>query len=176
MIGIGVFAIAFAGLALVYFQQISEQRKLNEQLSLAQSRLKLINLEELSSRQTELESRLEQVSSQSKAVKAILSQPVGSVVANSILFDLAQTHGLEVIEVTSSTPTTDELGGIICSVVSMTAKVEGNVASLIKFIANLNDFLMTGTVRSTVITIPEAGSGENPVLDIRLVVYTYRGD
>lgn len=176
VIGIGVLVIVLASLATVYFRQSGEQKRLNEQLTLAKSRLELIDLAALSSRQAELEGQLGQVSSQSKAVKGILSQPVGSVTANSVLFDLAQAHGLKIIEVTSSTPDIEKLEGIIYSAVSLTAKVEGDVSDLVRFVTNVNDFLITGTVRSAVITIPETSSDEEAVLDIQLVVYTHQGD
>ena len=176
VIGIGILVIVLASLALVYFKQAGEQKRLNKQFALAKSRLDLIDLAALSSRQAELDGQLVQVTSQSKAVKGILSQPVGSVTANSVLFDLAQVHGLRIIEVTSSTPDIEKMEGIVYSAVSLTAKVEGDVSDLIKFVSNVNDFLITGAIRSAVITIPETSSDEEAALAIQLVVYTHQGD
>lgn len=173
---VGIFVIVLISLGLLRSQQVSEQNQLNEQLTLIQSRLGVIKLEQLSSRQAELEEQLRQATSQFEAVKTVLSQPVGSITATSILFDIARAHGLEITEVTSPGPTSDSLEGITYSVLSLTAKVEGNVPSIASFITRLNSYFITGVVKSITITIPEKTSGEKASADIQLVVYTYQGD
>ncbi len=172
---IGVFIIILASLGVVRSQQVQEQNQLNEQLALAQSNLKRVQLEQLSSRQTELEKQLSQATSQFEAVKAILTQPVGSIAASSILFDVAKAHGLEVIEMTSSGSTTESLEGVTCSVVSLTARVEGDVLNLVNFVTKLNSHFTTGVVKSIMITVPETTSEEKASADIQLVVYTHQG-
>lgn len=174
IITIGIFVIVAIGLGMVRSQQVSEQNQLNEQIASAQLRLGEIKLEQLSSRQAELENQLGQATSQSEAVKAVLSQPVGSVAATSILFDIAEAHGLEVTEMTSSGPAIENLKGVTYSVISLTAKVEGDVPNLVNFITKLNSYFTTGVVKSTTITIPEKTSGEKASADIQLVVYTYQ--
>jgi hypothetical protein len=172
---VGIFVIVLISLGMLRSQQVSEQNQLNEQLTLIQSRLGVIKLEQLSSRQAELEEQLRQATSQFEAVKTILSQPVGSITATSILFDIARAHGLEVTEVTSPGPTSDSLEGITCSVLSLTVKVEGNVPNLVSFVTRLNSYFTTGVVKSITITIPEKANGEKASTDIQLVVYTYQG-
>ena len=172
---VGIFVIVLISLSMLRSQQVSEQNQLNEQFTLIQSRLGVIKLEQLSSQQAELERQLRQATSQFEAVKTVLSQPVGSIAAASILFDIAKVYGLEVTDVTSPGPTSDSLEGITCSVLSLTVKVEGNVPNLVSFITKLNSYFTTGVVKSITITIPEKTSGEKASADIQLVVYTYQG-
>ena len=175
VIAIGVFVIALISLGMLRYQQVGEQNQLNKQLALIQSRLGEVKLEELSSRQAELEEQLRQATSQFEAVKTVLSQPVGSITATSTLFDIARAHGLEVTEVTSPGPTSGSLEGITCSVLSLTVKVKGDVPNLISFVTKLNSHFTTGVVKSIIITIPETTSGEKASAEIQLVVYTYQG-
>ncbi len=188
IIGIGIFIIALAGLGVVCFQRVSEKNQLNEQLASVQLRLSTVQLEQLSSQQAELEEQLSQATSQFEAVKAMLSQPVGSIGDTSILFAIAEACGVEVTEMTSSSPATESLEGVTCSVISLTAKVEGKVPNLVGFITRLNSYFTTGVVRSVTITVLEAASSDNTstVLEttssdnasanIQLAIYTHQGD
>ena len=173
---IGVLVIAYTGVGAVRYQQVQQQNELKEELTVAQQELDGFQLEQLSSRQTELERQLEQATSQFEAVKAIFSQPIKSVAASSILFDIAEAYDLEVTELSSLGPASDSLEGIDCSVISLTARVEGDVTNLVSFIIKLNSQLATDVIRSITITFPEMGSGEKASADIHLVIYTYQGD
>ena len=172
---VGIFVIVSFGLGMVRYQQVSEQNQLNEKLVLANSDLERLQLEMGSSGQVKLEEQLGQATSQFEAVKAILSQPVGSITASSTLFEIAEAHGVEVAEMTSSGPVTENLEGITCSVISLTAKVEGDLPNLVSFITNLNNHFATGVVKSIIITIPETTGEQKGSTDIQMVVYTYRG-
>jgi len=176
----GAFVIISATLGVVTFQRLSEKDELNEKLALAvsdlQSNLQVEQLEDLSLQQEELEGQLDQATSQFEAVKAMLSQPVGNVAASTILFDLAQAHGLEVAEVTLPGPTIENLEGVVCSVTSLSATVEGDIIDLVQFVIELNTYLTTGAINSVAITIPETASEEEASADIQLLVYTYQGD
>ncbi len=176
LIASGVFIITLASLGAVYSRQVDDQNQLNEKLALTQSNLRRIQIEKLSSRQAELESQLSQATSQFEAVKVMLSQPIGSAAIASILFDIAQAHGVEVTGMTSSRIASENLKGVTCSVISLTAKVEGDVSNLVSFVTNLNEQFATGVVKSVAITIPETASGDNATASIQLVVYSYRGD
>jgi len=68
----------------------------------------------------------------------------------------------------------DNLAGITCSVLSLTANIEGNVPNLVSFSTELNNYFTNGVVRSITITIPEITSGEKASASIQLVVYTYQ--
>jgi hypothetical protein len=106
----------------------------------------------------------------------MLSQPNGSIVTSGILFDIAEAYGVEVTEISSSGPTNGELEGIACSVLPLTARVEGDVPALINFITRLNSDLTTGVVKSAEISIPETTDEEESSANIQLVIYNYQGD
>ena len=173
---IGVFVIILTGLGTVRSQQVREQDQLNEELALAQLKLKAVQLDQLAQQQGELERHLSQTTSQFQAARTILSQPVGSIAATSTLFDVAAACGAEVSEISSSGWTSEELEGIPCLVLTLTARVEGDVPNLVSFITELNSYLRNGVVKSVAISIPEMTSEEKSSANIRLVVYSYQGD
>jgi len=174
---IGILVIAFGSLGAVRFQQINQHTRLSEELASSQLQLKKFQLDKLSYRQSELESHLNQAISQFEAAEATLSQSVGSIATSSILFNIAVANGVEVTEVSSPGSASDSLGGVTCSVLTLTATVEGDVPNLVSFITQLNNDLKAGFVKSVDISIPEENSeeGEKPSADIQLLVYTYQG-
>lgn len=172
----GIFIIVFAGVCMVFFQRLGEQDKLSEELKAVQVRLGGIQLGPLSSEKTELEEQLSQTTSQFEAVKAVLSQPIGSIAASDILLDIAQEHGVAVTEMSSSAPAEGGLEEVSCSVISLIAKVEGDVSTLVSFITDLNSRLTTGVVKSVTITIPETFISDNATADIQIAFYNYQGD
>ena len=165
----GVLIIALAGVGVVYSEQVDEQSQLNEQLASAQSRLRGIQLEQLSAKQTELEKQLSEATPQFEAAKAPFSELVGSTTAISTLLKVAEANGLEVTEIKSPVPAEDELEELAFWVVPLTVKVKGNTPNLVRFLLELNSSLVTGVIKSVTI-------GENDSAEIELVVYTYRGD
>lgn len=176
VISAGFLIIMMAGLGVVYFQKVDERNQFSEQLALAQSGVSGMQIELLSSQQTDLEGQLSQAISQFEAVKVILSQPISSVTVWSILFDVAKAHDLEITEITSSGLTSDSLEGITYSVLSLTVKIEGDVPNLVNFVTQLNSYFTTGVVKSVVITVPETTNGESASANIEVIIYTYRGD
>jgi len=176
LLAIGAFIIPLASLGAVHFQQVHQQNQLNEELALVQLNLKAVQLEQLAQRHEELERHLSQTISQFQAARTILSQPVGSIGASSILFDIAEACGAEVIEISSPGLTSAKLEGIPCSVLSLSARVKGDVSDLVSFLTKLNDKLTTGIVKSVEIGIPETTSEEKTSANIQLAIYTYQGD
>ncbi|MFC1966511.1 hypothetical protein ACFLWI_06165 [Chloroflexota bacterium] len=170
----GVFIIASAGLGIFRSQQVDEQNQLSDKLVQTQASLSRIKPEQLSSRQTELESQLSLAISQFEAVKAVLSKPVVSTSAIGTLFDVANASGVEVTEMTSPGSSSEELEGITCSVISLTVKVEGDAPSLVDFLTKLNSLFTTGLVRSVTITVPEATGEGRASANFQLVVYYHQ--
>ena len=171
---VGVFIIFLAGLGVIRSQQVEEQNQLNEKLAVAQSKLQVIQLEQLSHRQAELEQQLSETASESKSAKVILSQPVGSISISAIFFDIAEANNVEVTEITSSGMAEDKIEGVPCLALPLSTKVEGEVTDLVSFITQLNEDLTTGMVKSLDISIPET-TERKPSAKIQLVVYTYQG-
>lgn len=171
----GAFIIILAGVSMLRFQQTGQQDELNERLAAVQSNLARVQLKELSSQQVELKKQLNEAALQLEAVKATFSQPIGSVAATDILINTAKAHDLEITEIISSSPTSESLeGGVTCSVLSLTTKVEGDVPSLVSLVTELNSAFTTGVVKSMTITVPETTSEEKTSVDIQLVVYTHQ--
>ena len=173
---VGILVIFAAGLGVVRFQQFQQHKDLRWEITVAEHELNGFEPGQLSAQKTELEGQLDQATSQFEAVKAIFSQPVRSVAASSILFDIAEAHGLEITDMSSLSSDSDNLYGIDCSVTSLTARVEGDVDDLVNFIIDLNSQLVTDLIRSVTITFPETGSGEKASVDINMIIYTYQGD
>ena len=173
---IGVFVIILAGLGTVRSQQVREQDQLNDELALAQLKLKGVQLDELAQQQGELDRHLSQTTSQFQAARTILSRPVGSIAVTSTLFDVAAANAVEVTDVNSSGLASADLQGIPCSVLTLTARVEGDVPNLVSFITELNRYLRNGVVKSVEISIPEMTTEEKSSANIQLVVYTCQGD
>jgi len=176
IIAIGIVVIAFASLGTVLYDRLGEQSQLNEQLALTQSNLNRVQLKTLTSQQVELEKQLGETTSQFEAIKTIISQPLGSIAVTATLFDIAEAHNVEVIQMSSPSPTDSALEGVTYSVISLTAEVEGDVLNLVSFVKALNSFFTTGVINSVMITIPQTNNREKSLADIELFVYTYRGD
>lgn len=175
LLAVGIFIIAFVGLGAVHYQQVQQENRLDDELALAQLKLKGIKLEQLSYQQEELEKQLGQTISWSGTAKAILSQPIRSVATSETLFDTAAVYGVEVTEISSPGLASDELEGITGSVLALTVRVEGDVSDLISFIIKLNNNLTTGVVKSVEISVPETTSEGKSSANIQLVIYTYQG-
>lgn len=181
-LAVGIFAILGASLGLVYAQQVSEQSRLEQELSVAQLQFDKSSSEELSSRQEELERRLAQVNRGLKTAETRISQPIESVEASDTLFVIAEHYGVEIIEVSSSTPTSEELKGVTCRVLPLAVQVKGDVSNLIDFVINWSGEYSTGVVNSMEITVPQlTGAGEQEseeeaTANIRMLIYTYVGD
>lgn len=174
VIAIGIFVVVGISLSMVRSQQVKEQNQLNEELILARSNLERVQPEKLSSQQAVLESRLSQATSQLEGFKTTLSEPIGGIAVSDIVFNVAKAHGVEVIEMTSPGRTSGSLEELVCSVISLTAKVEGDLPNLVDFIINLNRYLATSVVKAVKITIPETENGEKASADIQLIIYSYQ--
>lgn len=169
IIAAGVLLITLAGVDVLYLQQVAEQTRLNEQLVSAQSKLRGLQLEQLSAKQTELEKQLTQAMSRLETAKAPFSELTGSTTTISTFLKVAEANGLEVTEIRSPGPAEDTLGELDYWVVPLTATVKGNTPNLVSFLFELNSSLVTGVIKSVT-------TGENTTVEIELVVYTHRGD
>lgn len=173
---IGIFIIVTASLGIVNSQSLTERRELQEKLELVQLRLSGIELQELSQRQEELKSELTQVTSQLDIATDILRQPAGSVTVTNTVFDIAKAYDLQVTSMSSSSPVIENLEGVTLSLITVTARVEGETAKLIGFITKLNRYLTSGVVKSISLTISDEGGVEIATADIQLDAYTYEGE
>ena len=180
---LGVVAAIFAGLWVMRSQQAQEQERLYEELSVAAVKLDNFSSDELLSQQAELEGQLSQTLSQLETTKATISQSAESISVSGTLFDIAELAGVEVTAISSAQPSLSKWQEIPCLVLPLTVTIEGDVPSLISFIAKVDRALTTAVIKSAVITIPEATDGEEssaevqlPSANIQLGIYSYQGE
>jgi len=171
----GVLVIAIAILGTIFFQQIQQQTELDEELIKVQTVLGKTQTKELVSQKTDLEAQLGEATSQRGILQNMLSSPIKSSTVTRTLFDIAEGHGLEVVEMTSSVPSRGNLEGVDFSLVLLTARVEGNAPNIIDFIIDLNSHFSTGIIRSVHVTIPDNSTEEKAAVDVSFVVYTLGG-
>lgn len=174
IIAIGLFLIALAGLGAVRSQQVHQQNQLNEKLSTAKLKLNGFQFEPLAQQKDELKWRLDQTLAQSEAARTMLSQPIGSIAINDILFRLAEDYRVTVAQVTSSGLAEEKLAGINCSVLPLTTIVTGNLTDIVGFITTLSGDLTADVIRSVEISLPDMTS-DNASASIELAVYSYQG-
>ena len=199
-LGIAIFAILGVSLGMVQSQQAQERNQLEQDLSLAQLRLNKGKdaSQELFSQREDLENRLTQARSQLTTAKAGLFQLIKTIEVNATLFEIAETCGVEIIEITSSAPADKELEGIPCSALTLRVRIEGRVINLLDFVRKCSETFHTGEVVSVGITPVSSAEGEGqaeeetigeeetgeeqaekekqPSTNIELLIYTYRGD
>ena len=99
-----------------------------------------------------------------------------SIDTSSILFNIAEAAGVEITSIRLSGVGTNDLEGVPCSVQRLNGNVKGDVANLVNFIIQLNDYFPTGVVDSVTITIPKMTSEEKASANIQLITYAYQGD
>lgn len=172
----GIFIVVVASLGLTRSQQIQEQGQLDEELSIAEMRLNQLQVKQLRQQQEELQGQLDESKIQLMAAKDKLRQTVESINVTDEFFEVAQSCGVEVASISSSSIESEKLGGIICSVITLNAVVAGEVPNLISFVIKLNNDFTTGIVKSAQISIPEATNPDEPSANIEMTVYAYEGD
>jgi len=195
-LAIGVFAILAAGLGMAYSQQDREQTRLNEELALAQLRLKKYPAQQLSSEKQKLESQMAKTESEIKTAEDSLDKSIESIEASAALYQLALDCHVEVTEINSTGVTTEAVEGVALSVLPLTVRVEGDVPNLIDFIHKWTKVYPTGMVKSLEMDVPkkveeelivtqkgeviqvkeeeEKTKEEKPSVVINLIIYTLR--
>jgi hypothetical protein len=196
ILAIGVFAIIAAGLGMTYSQQDREQTRLNEELALAQLRLKKYPAQQLSSEKQKLESQMAKTESEIKTAEDSLDKSIESIEASAALYQLALDCHVEVTEINSTGVTTEAVEGVALSVLPLTVRVEGDVPNLIDFIHKWTKAYPTGMVKSLEMDVPkkveeelivtqkgeviqvkeeeEKTKEEKPSVVINLIIYTLR--
>ena len=102
----GIFVIAIGSVYWLYLQEGQQQEELNAQLSAVQATLPKLAVERanLESTLTELEDKLEQVTSRLETAKGAFPSSVESIEVDELLFGIADDWGLEITSLTASEP------------------------------------------------------------------------
>ncbi|MBA7704032.1 hypothetical protein ES703_112830 [subsurface metagenome] len=178
----GIFVVLMASLFLVYAQHNQERNRLSDELSLVQLALTRFSPEKLSAQQRVLESRLTRTELELATAKNRLRQSIESIEVTDTLFEVADTHNVEIIGIDSPGVTGEELEGVNLSILSLTAMVEGDVSNLVDFIIELSEEFPTSVDSSVEILFPtsvdesEETDVEKPIASIELRIHTYEGD
>ncbi len=171
----GVVIVIFASLGITRVQQVNEQKRLSDELDMVEMRLERLQLKQLSSQQEDLEKQVEQTTSQLEAAKDNLRQSIESIGVTDSFFEVAEACGVKVVALNSSGPASDKLVNIACSILPLSAVVEGDVPNLIRFVTKWNTDFTTGIVKSADIDIPDTNE-DRPSAHIQLIVFAYEGE
>ena len=169
----GIFIVVLAGLGLTRSQQLEEQTKLEEDLTLSTMRVDKIKVTQLRPQLDELQQRIEESESQLNEAKDRLRQTVVSVDVTDKFFVITEYCGVELQNMSTSVISSRTIEGIDCYTTSITATVTGELPNIIDFIISLNGGYTTGYVQSTQISIPDESSDNESTVNIQMVVYSY---
>jgi len=175
LITAGVIVIVFASLGFARVQQVREQERVSGELEIVNRRLNTLQIKDLQVQREELEAKLSETTSQSEAVKEILSRQLGSIDADDAVFEIAEICSVIVNGISSSSPSPVQLEGVPCSTITMNIGAVGDVPNLINFINRLNSDFVTGVVNSATLSIPDETSEQGPTAQINMTVYHYKG-
>jgi len=176
LLAVGIAVIAFISLGVARAQQLQEQDRVNEELSLVTWRLNTLRVAQLQSQCEELEEQLGQITVQLEATRTVLTLPVGSIDADDLLFSIAEYCNVEITGIISSGIRGDMLEGVPCSVLTLNVDVEGDVSDLISFANSVNADFETGAIEAVDIQISDNTTEQRPTAGISLNVYAYRGN
>ncbi len=142
----GVFLVVLAGLGLTRSQQMGEQNKLGDELELSEKRLAALKTAQLSQQLEDLKVEVEESQAHLEEAQARLRQTVVSVDVTDELFKIAEYCSVNITEMSTTTISQKEYGGITLSTISLTAKVKGADENLVKYVASLNNDYVTGNI------------------------------
>jgi hypothetical protein len=194
----GVFMVVLAGLGLTRSQQMSEQSKLDDELSLSEKQLGAVQTTSLSQRLETLQAQVEESTAQLKEAQARLHQTVVSVDVADEFFQVAAACSVNITSLSTTAIAQSKYEGIpSIATASITARVIGEKKNIIKFVITLNNDYRTGNVESAQVQFdnadtqddtPDAGEGTGDGTDevemlqnglanatVNLLIYSYEG-
>lgn len=179
ILGIGIFVIAFATLFMLHSQQSGEQEWLEDSLSVAQALWpELISeREDLESQLTQLESQLTQAKSSLSSSKARFPKSVQSIEYDEALFDIAEDCDLEIVKLTASEPTDQEVEDVTYAITSFEVEVRGEITDILDFINTIaTDEDFTNATIELVNIDTKLDEDKKPSATIKLIIYGYKGE
>jgi hypothetical protein len=167
----GIFIVVFAGLGLTRSQQLQERTQLEEELSINEMRLNQFNVAQLQQQRDELQKQINDSTWKLNLAKYKLRATVESIDVTDEFFLIASKCDVTVNSISSSSIGNDNLKGIGCSTISLSASVSGELSDIINFVISLNHDYTTGYVRSVQIGVCEEVSSAG----IQMIIYSYEG-
>jgi hypothetical protein len=174
LIAVGITVIVFSSLGVARAQQVREQERVSDELTLVNRRLNTLQLKQLQVQRGELEAQLSEATSQLEAVEEIVSQPINSIDTNDEVFQIANGCDVTIVSITSSGLTTGKWEGIPCSVITLNLNVGGDILSLINFVNRLNGDFTTGAVNSASLSFSGNTTERSSTAQINMTIYSYQ--
>lgn len=169
----GIIVIAAVSLGWTYSQQNEQQNKLDSKLAQAKKNLAQIKFDDLNAQRDQLTQQIEQTNSQLADVKTKLSSSNDSIDATNIILDDAKSYDVDILEMSSSGLSTEDLAGTRCQTLSMVIKVQGNIQNIADFAASLNRRFPTSVEKLIQLDrLTEKDYSAN----FSLVIYNYKGE
>ena len=172
---VSILVIALGSLGMAYIQQNSEQDRLEAAISEATVELDEFILDEHHADRDALEKRLSQMLSEHEAAKGVLSPAIESIDITGDLFRIAELCNVEIVKISSSPFSENDVNGLNFYVLPIKIDVEGEITDIIEYLNKLDSDFTTGFVESVETSVPEAGSGEETSASIQIKMYTYGG-
>lgn len=160
----GVFIVALAGLGLTRAEQVQEQSRVTDELTVSAATLEKLQTAELRQRIEELQVKLEENKTLVKQAQERLRQTVVSVDVLDEFYRIAAFYDITLNTVTNSRVVAEKYGGVDFSVTAISASVTGIQKDIIDFVISLNKGFKTGYVTSVQLSI-EGEDLEAPVPD-----------
>src|SRR4030042_129652 len=166
VLGAVVIVAAIAVVGVLYSRQAGDRADLNDRLDRAQTLLP-----GLTASKNNLEDQLTSVQSSLETSAAKFPESVQSIEYGEYLFEIAADSNVKLDSLTFPKPAAATVGGVACSVVSLTLPVSGKLEHIIKFIDTIrsDDRFASTNVKSVNINI--GGSKAIITMDI----YGYKG-
>jgi hypothetical protein len=159
----GIFLIVLAGLGLTRSQQLKEQTRLDEELTLSEKRLSTLQTAQLTQQLENLKVKVEENEAQVKDAQARLDQTVISVDVADEFYKIANYCSVNITSLTTSKIANLKYMNIHISTTSLSAAVTGDKQNIIDFIISLNNGFITGKMGSISISFGGAeAEEENP--------------
>lgn len=178
----GIFVVVIGSLGLARYQQLGAQQQLSEEFSIANARVINLQFDHLREQEADLKVQLKESQDRVGVAKDRLrNDKVQSIQITDDFFDIADACGVEVVSLSTTALSGEELGTVVCQSVPFSGRVEGSLADIVRFVHKLNSDYTTGVVKNASISIindddslstntNDPASGE-----VRLIAYTYEG-
>jgi hypothetical protein len=172
----GIFVVVMAGLGITHSQQLSEQGKLDDELTIVQASLSNLHIEELQLEMDDLQQTSEEAQLQLDEAVQLLDQTIVSVEVTDELFSIAEYCGVLIINLNTSSIVPNTYEGIGFSAISLNATLEGDTPNLINFVESLNNNFTTGLIKSVQIDVPPSDTDGISSTNIQMTIYSYKGN
>jgi TolA-binding protein len=175
ILSIGIFIVIGAGLGFTRNQQLQEQNRLDEELTLAEKRINNLQIKELREQEDALQASLEESAFHLQEIKESLHQTVVSADIVDEFYRVAYAGNVEVIAISTSSVRMESIEGLGCSAITVNADVKGAMIDLISLVASLNNDFATGVVKSARLNVSDMDCPEGTVAVVQITVYSYDG-